>query len=739
MAAAKKPVKRKKRKERSLKTAPATHSARQNAASAHVKPRKRACTSSDQRLRLIAQVTGAVVGSKPLVQQARELAEQVRAAFGADICAIRLLEEEELVLLACAGVRTQDLDPRIPLKYGMAQLIVSRRQPLFIPDTNADPVTARIMHHPFCHCHFTSYAGAPLISKDRVIGILGIYAAKELRGFSDADLSCLQIFGNNIAAAIVNDRLYEEMRRQRDQLDSETAERKRAEEAVRKSEAKYRTLIETTDTGFVIVGSDGRVLDANAEYVRLTGHKTQQEIIGRKVTEWTAKHDRSRNARAVRECLVNGSVRNLEIEYVDGEGRLTPIEINGTVLQTAEGVRIVTLCRDITERKQVEQALRKSEERLTFALEVSQTGEWDLDLADHTAHHSLRHDRIFGYDTLLPHWTYEMFLEHVLPDDRELVARQVSHAINAQENYDCECRIVRCDKVVRWISVRGRVLRDPDGKPRHIAGVVQDITDRKQAEEERERISAQLREAQKLEAVGRFGRGVAHDFNNLMATVLGQASHMKSSRQAGHPDYASLTQIEDAAETAARLAHQLLAFAKGGKIRPRLLPFADVVKSALTLVPPMVPRNVVVDHHIASGLWRVECDQTQIQQVIVNLCRNALEAMPEGGRVGIRTENVALTSPLSDAQPPLGAGHYVCLTVDDTGCGMDAETMKLIFDPFFTTKEHGHGLGLAAAHGIMGAHGGAISVTSATKKGSTFRMWLPRAKSERKPPASRRH
>ena len=270
-------------------------------------------------------------------------------------------------------------------------------------------------------------------------------------------------------------------------------------------------------------------------------------------------------------------------------------------------------------------------------------------------------------------------------------------------------------------------------------GITRDITEQKRAEQERERLSVQLREAQKLEAIGRFGRGVAHDFNNLMATVLGLASNMKSKRRLDHPDHAKLTQIEDAAETAARLAHQLLDFAKGGEIRSHLLSFTSVVKSALVLVPPIVPPNVTFDRQIDSDSWKVNCDQTQFQQVIVNVCRNALEAMPKGGRLTIKTENVTLASPLNDAQPPLAAGEYVCLTAEDTGCGMDVKTMKHIFDPFFTTKDRGHGLGLAAAYGVMAAHGGAISVTSAPGKGSVFRLWLPRAKRPVKPSASREH
>jgi len=266
-----------------------------------------------------------------------------------------------------------------------------------------------------------------------------------------------------------------------------------------------------------------------------------------------------------------------------------------------------------------------------------------------------------------------------------------------------------------------------------------DIAERKRMEEERERLSAQLREAHKLEAVGRFGRGVAHDFNNLMATVLGLASNMRSNRRPDDPDYAKLTHIEDAAEAAAKMAHQLLDFAKRGKIHPQLLSFRDVVTSALALISPMAPQNVTVERHIESDLWRVNCDRTQMQQVIVNLCRNALEAMPKGGHLTIRAENRMVASPLDDAQPRLAEGDYVCLSVKDTGCGMDAETLNRIFDPFFTTKKRGHGLGLAATYGVTAAHGGAISVASAPGKGSTFRLWLPRARRPIKRPILQKH
>ncbi len=293
--------------------------------------------------------------------------------------------------------------------------------------------------------------------------------------------------------------------------------------------------------------------------------------------------------------------------------------------------------------------------------------------------------------------------------------------------FSTEVRMIGPAGDIRWSAFVSSPRRLADGSTCW-DGIEYDITERKRAEEERERLNARLREAQRLETIGRFGRGVAHEFNNLMATVLGLASNMRAGRRPEDPDHAKLVHIEEAARAAGDLAHQLLAFARGGRLRTHVLPFGEVLRAALVLVPPMIRPDVAMEHRIAPDLWRVNCDQTQVQHVIVNLCRNAVEAMPHGGRLTITAENRTLAAPLEEARPSLPGGDYVCLSVEDTGLGMDAETMKRIFDPFFSTKERGHGLGLAAAYGIMAAHGGGISVTSEIGKGSTFRMWLPRAR-----------
>lgn len=782
------------------------------------------------------------------------MAEQVRVILGVDACVIRLLEGDALVLLASAGIPKGTLYSRIPANVGVGQDILSRRQPLFVRNVHTNPVTAAIVHHLRRRYEFTSYGGAPLLVKGRVIGVFGIYAVKEMCHFTDADLVCLQIFANGIACVIANHKLYGEMKRQRDRLESETADRRRAEEALRESETRFRALIENSADAVAMVAADGVVLYKSPSASRILGFPAEERVggnafelvhpedVGRVKALWAAllqvpgatvtgvvrcQHadgswrwieavgtnllgqpgvkaivvnyrditDRRRAEREVREseqrfraiadytygwenwvgpdgrllwinpgveamtgyspaeCMampdfplpiiheddreaigaafreaVRGTTGNdLTFRVRRKDGAVMWASVSWQPIYDADGVSLGhrSSFRDITRRKLTEEALEASEKRFRVVTENSLAGVYIFGRG-HFLYVNPVMAQIFGYEREeIMAMTNPLDLVH--PDDRELAGGHLGRRLQDRAGVaHYVARILRKDGSVGFCEALGRYL-EYEGEPA-IIGTLWDITERKRAEQERERLNTQLREAQKLEALGRFGRGVAHDFNNLMATVLGLASNMRSNRRPGDPDYTKLTHIEEAAETAARLAHQLLTFAKGGKIRPRLLPFADVVKSALALVPPMASRNVTVDSRIAEDLWRVECDQTQIQQVIVNLCRNALEAMPKGGHLRIEAENATLASPLNDAQLSLAAGDYVCLSVEDTGCGMDTRTMKLIFDPFFTTKKQGHGLGLAAAYGVVGVHGGAISVTSEPGKGSMFRMWLPREK-----------
>jgi len=508
-------------------------------------------------------------------------------------------------------------------------------------------------------------------------------------------------------------------------------ERRRIEASLQRSETLIRTISDNLPSGMiyqVVRKSDGtRQFTYLSDGVRRLYGVSPQEAMSDPDLIYGRVHpeDRLRLHQEEEEANRTLSILRTEVRMVGPSGEIRWSSFVSSPRQIEDG----STCWDgiefdITDRKRAEQALRESEEAFRLAFENARDAifwadaETGILLKCNEAAELLlgrRREEIVGQHHTILH----------PPGKAEFYASLFRNRAERVQPAGAELEVVRKDGEIVPVHVRSS-LTTINGRP-VVQGIFRDITERKRAEAERERLSEQLREAQKLEAIGRFGRGLAHEFNNLMATVLGLASNMRANRRPGDPDYAKLVHIEDAARAAGDLAHQLLAFARGGKIRPHLLPFADVLRTALALIPPMVRPDVTVEREIAPDLGSVHCDPTQVQQVIVNLCRNALEAMPNGGRLTIRAENRTLTSAMDEAHPPLTPGEYVCLSVEDTGCGMDARTMKRIFDPFFTTKERGHGLGLAAAYGVVAAHRGAISVRSEPGKGSTFCMWLPRA------------
>lgn len=368
------------------------------------------------------------------------------------------------------------------------------------------------------------------------------------------------------------------------------------------------------------------------------------------------------------------------------------------------------------ERKRVEQTLRDSEERHRTILDEMQEGVIFADAED-----VIRHINACAC-ALLGTTRGRVIGQPVLSVHPESARGRLAATLRAFREGTCwDMVTVRQLLRDRELILRFSPVRGPNGSYWGTISTLADITDQI-------RIQQELAEARQMERLGRVAGGIAHEFNNLMAAALGQASHLKRKLSPEHPAYAGLSQIEQSTETAGRLAHQLLAYAQGGKIRPRITQFADVVGRAVASLTSSIPPRAEVEHHVASDLGQVECDTAQMEQVIVNLGRNAVEAMPQGGRLCIKAENVCLTAPLQEARPSLTPGDYVRVSVEDSGCGMDADSLGRLFEPFYTTKPTGHGLGLAAAWGIVKSHGGAISVKTRLGEGSVFQVWLPRVR-----------
>jgi signal transduction histidine kinase len=269
-----------------------------------------------------------------------------------------------------------------------------------------------------------------------------------------------------------------------------------------------------------------------------------------------------------------------------------------------------------------------------------------------------------------------------------------------------------------------------------VLGVIEDITQRRQAESEKEKLREHLAQAQKMESVGRLAGGVAHDFNNMLQAILGNAGMALEDLPPDSPARECLEEIQKSAQRSADLTRQLLAFARKQTIQPKVLDLNDTLSAMLKMLRRLIGEDIDLAWLPGADLWPVRIDPNQLDQVLANLCVNARDAVPAHGHVSIETGNVTLTDTSLRTHPGCPPGDYVVLAVSDTGRGMDEETRAHLFEPFFTTKEvgQGTGLGLATVFGIVTQNGGLIQVASEVGQGATFKIYLPRAEAAAAPP-----
>ncbi len=476
----------------------------------------------------------------------------------------------------------------------------------------------------------------------------------------------------------------------------------------------------------------GRLL-WDEQMLRLYGH-TPESFDGRSDT-WRAclyPDDRAAVDERFAQLMAGARVDHFEFRAVRAsDGALRHIEANGYLQRDGEGrpQRLVGMNRDITAQRDAEAALRESEQRWQFAIEGAGEGVWDWHVAEQRVVYSRRWKTMLGHADEEIGSGFDEWRSRVHAEDLPAALEALTAYFEGRaSSYSVEMRMRCRDGTWKWILARGLVVaRDAEGRPLRMVGTHTDLTDRKTAEAERERLEGEVRQAQKMEALGTLAGGVAHDFNNVLAGILGNVSLARQDLGAGHPVQRNLDLIQRAALLARSRVQQILAFSRR---RAQMLTVQDlgpIVQESVQLLRATLPAVARLECRAAPQPLPVLCDAMHLQQVLMNLCTNAWQALRgSSGRIEV---GVAEARFEPGGPRPAGAstGPHAHVWVSDDGCGMDAAALARIFEPFYTTKpvDQGTGLGLSVVHGIVTAHGGAIEVESEPGRGSTFHLYFP--------------
>ena len=529
-----------------------------------------------------------------------------------------------------------------------------------------------------------------------------------------------------------------------------------AGEALARRELELRALVENVSSGVALVDAGGRFSLYNQRFLSMFGLSPDAGIANVNDTDWSAWQVFAPDGQLLhvdehpvrKAALTRQPVRNqlVGVQLPSG-GSLTWMLISAAPLFAADGSIEQLICtyHDVTVLRHAEEALRKSEEEirrseealrrsedmLSFALTTAHTGAWDLDLSTHRARRSPQHDRIFGYAELLPEWTYEMFLAHVVDEDREAVNRAFARAVETRGDWSFECRIRRSDGPVRWIWAAGRHREDEHGTSRRMAGIVQDITERKEAEEALR--AANLRLAEEDRGKNEFLAVLSHELRNPLLPIRNSLYALERATPGSAQASAALAIITRQADQLSRLVDDLLDVTRISRNKIQLqrgpLDLNDVVRRTVEDHRSLFEaKEIRLDASLAAHPLPIDGDDARLQQAVGNLLHNAAKFTPRGGLVMVRTA---------------AAGTGARLRILDSGAGMDPEVLRRLFQPFVQAEmtldrsPGGLGLGLALVKGLVEMHGGEVCAHSGGPgKGSEFVLELPLAAAGTRPGAA---
>lgn len=515
------------------------------------------------------------------------------------------------------------------------------------------------------------------------------------------------------------------------ELKAEINDRKRVEEALRESDETFRALIANISDVIMILDAQGLIRYESPSITHHFGWEPQK-LLGTHAGDLVHPDDRAEVQHKIDRLLgTPGASRTIRCRYRARDRSYRHIELIAVNMLDNQRIKgILVNFRDISDRVASERALKASELRLRKAQAMAHVGHWEFDPATQTIRGSKEWFRLFGLDRSTPVVALQEVRALVVEEDGARVRQAMDDLLIQNVDYDLVYRIRRAsDQQLVWLHSRAELIFRSDGRDPVVSGVIQDITAAKRAEEEKTQLENQLRQAQKMESIGTLAGGIAHDFNNILSPIIGFTEMTAAEMPPGSQARANLEEVLTAAQRAKEMVRHILTFSRQDTQEMKPMNIQPVVRESMKLLRSSLPSTIDIQVQLDEETGSVMGDSTQIHQLVVNLCTNAYQAMRErGGRLKVSLAEVDVDTFAQAPSREVLPGRYVCLSVEDTGHGIDQAIIDRIFEPYFTTKgpAEGTGMGLSMVHGIVKRHQGHITVDSALGVGTTFRIYIPR-------------
>jgi len=535
------------------------------------------------------------------------------------------------------------------------------------------------------------WLGVPLIVEGKIIGVMAVQHYSDPKAYGEREKGILEYVSSQVASAI---------------------KRKRGEEALKSAELMFRSLVEQSLVGVYIIQS-GRFPYVNPKLAEIFGYSQGELILSKTVPELVAPKDRTLVAQNVRK-RVEGETQGIHYTFqgVRKDGSLIDVEVFGARTEFEGKPAVIGTLLDITERKRAEEQIREQ----AALLDVARDAIYVRDLEDRIIFWNKGSERLYG-------WTPEEVMGKKVT---EFVYDEPTHQFDAAKKtllktgeWSGELHQLTKNKTEIVVLARWSVMRDDSGMPKSIFIVNTDVTEKKKLE-------AQFLRAQRMESIGTLASGIAHDLNNILAPILMSVQILKG-KLTDDQSQRILATVESCSKRGSDIVKQVLTFARGVEGERMALQMKHIINDIEKIVKETFPKSIELSADVPRDLWTILGDATHLHQVLMNLCVNARDAMPNGGKLTIAAENVRLDEHYAGMNIESNAGPYLVISVSDTGVGIPPGIRDKIFDPFFTTKKlgKGTGLGLATVAALVKNHGGFINLYSEVGRGTTFKLYLP--------------